>query len=652
MREQQYPDGGFAHQSGTSPTDFSNAISRRTTFFTANIVLCLQNIPRPESAGHADMHAKIRNAGIKFLLSEKSDRWSFNYWACSSPEQTTLPYPDDLDDTFAALAAIIKHDASLLNGHAFAAIAALLTGREVREGGPYRTWLVGDTAPTTWQDVDVAVNGTIAYFLSLAGVRLPRLHEFIDDAVREGHLISRYYSGIFPVAYFISRSYQERAVAESAESEKLVAMIAVQLHPDNLHRLTTLECAMGITSLLNLRCRNDIVRTVINHLIARLEKEGFLPSAFCIDPAQNGARCYAGASALTAAICAEALARYAATAPDAALSTPRAILLHLHIQNAARKLCRPIGNDLRITAIRSIEKTSDARITSLAYEFYKLIRADGTTIVPDILEQLSLANFFGWMAYEIYDNVLDGEAGGAEHGAALPCANFFLREVSEIYHSLPGNTAEISGLFENIMNGIDNANAWEQRHCLIRTETLNNEADSFSLPHFGDHGTLADRSMGHALGPLAELLIAGYAPDEKIYKNTELFFRHYLIARQLHDDAHDWAEDLLRGRINSVSVLIIRHFKEKNPAAAMPSLAPFREIFWGKTIDVVMHIILRHIGAARRVRNAITLPGAEYFLENELIRLEAIARRAIKERDNAIIFLADYKGIRATGAAP
>ena len=36
-------------------------------------------------------------------------------------------------------------------GRAFSAIAKLLTGREIQEGGPYRTWLIPDNAPAIWQ---------------------------------------------------------------------------------------------------------------------------------------------------------------------------------------------------------------------------------------------------------------------------------------------------------------------------------------------------------------------------------------------------------------------------------------------------------------------------------------------------------------------
>ena len=155
-------------------------------------------------------------------------------------------------------------------------------------------------------------------------------------------------------------------------------------------------------------------------------------------------------------------------------------------------------------AIAQIEKTTDEKITALAYEFHEALYKKRILIPLDIVEPLSLANFFGWMAYDIYDDALDGEDGAA----LIPCANFFLRALTEIYHSLGTRAVEIAPLFKGTMDRIDDANAWEQRHCRIL-------AGSNALPSFGGHETLADRSIGHAIGPLPMLLLAGYDAERK-----------------------------------------------------------------------------------------------------------------------------------------
>jgi hypothetical protein len=605
-------------------------------------VACLQNIP--------ERTADIRDAGIKFLLAQKSERWSFNYWAREAQERITLPSPDDCDDTFAALAAIARHNGALINGHAFSAIAKILTGREVQEGGPYRTWLVSDDASAAWQDVDLAVNSTIGYFLSLVSVRLPPLQKFLEEIMHKSQLTSPYYPGIFPVVYFLSRFYKNCGDAGMASATRaaLADIITERLQYDNI---TTLERAMTISALINLGYTKKLVLgAAADLLVARLEREGFLPYAFCIDPARDGKRCYAGASALTAAFCAEALSlaqlHYAisdgAGGVDCATAA-RAPTIHNHICSLARTACRMLNPDLCTMAIAQIEKTSDEKITTLAYECYEALYKKRILVPPDIVESLSLANLFGWMAYDIYDDALDGEDGAT----LIPCANFFLRALTEIYHSLGGRAAEIVSLFYSTMNRIDNANAWEQRHCRILAGSDATPGDILTcpLPSFGDHQTLADRSIGHAMGPLAMLLLAGYDAESKAYKNVESFFRHYLIARQLHDDAHDWADDLLRGRVNSVGVIVLKSFKEKYSDAALPKL---KKIFWEETIDVAARMIIAHVVAARRARESSPLSDTD-FMESALQRLASGARRAVAERNEALIFLEDYGGRRSSG---
>jgi hypothetical protein len=188
------------------------------------------------------------------------------------------------------------------------------------------------------------------------------------------------------------------------------------------------------------------------------------------------------------------------------------------------------------------------------------------------------------------------------------------------------------------MNSIDGANAWEQKRCLLPN----------SLPFFGDYGTLADRSIGHAIGPLTEILIAGYGPSSKEFRMTQTLFRHYLIARQLHDDAHDWAEDLLRGRVTSVGALVIRKFQTEHhcPCPARDAIANalpvMRELFWREVIGEVAQLIERHVAAARRARGRSAIIADKDFMEEELAALEDAARKALAERDDTLLFLARY----------
>lgn len=184
--------------------------------------------------------------------------------------------------------------------------------------------------------------------------------------------------------------------------------------------------------------------------------------------------------------------------------------------------------------------------------------------------------------------------------------------------------------------------------------------DDATLPDFGDYGVLADRSLGHSLGPLAILLALGNARDSARYRATLTSFRHYLIARQFHDDAHDWADDLRRGRVTSVSAMVLREFAANDAAngdeasgngattpVATPQISQLETFFWRETITRVVALILEQVAAARAAgASCAELPGvggSSSFLEPELAALESSARRTLAERDRMLAFLRAYE---------
>src|SRR5690606_33230583 len=112
---------------------------------------------------------------------------------------------DDLDDTFLALSALYLYDADYLKPEIMAAVANLLFEAEKQPGGPYKTWLVEPSDDIVWQDIDVAVNANIMYFMRLQGVTLPGLDKLIEQAIDNGDLYSPYYPAMQPIAYYMAR---------------------------------------------------------------------------------------------------------------------------------------------------------------------------------------------------------------------------------------------------------------------------------------------------------------------------------------------------------------------------------------------------------------------------------------------------------------
>jgi hypothetical protein len=635
LKDAQQKNGSFASLSSFAQDDFGDAIEYSTTFFTATILSCLVSLQKnsaisPEIPTEAN---NVRKRGVDFLKKEMNPSGSWNYWGHESKGRTAAPYPDDLDDTFAALAALRQYDANLIDGKVFASVAKMLTALEIQEGGPYKTWLIDSNAGQEWQDIDLAVNSTIVYFLSFVGVHLPNLERFMDEAIEADRLESPYYPGLCQVAYFVSRAYRGKF------KEKLAELILGKLegHPGTL---TPLERAMAISTLTNLGLAEKIPSGKIDDLLKCAEEEGWRPYAFCIDPSRGGKKSYAGASALTAAFCVEAFAKYLEATDARAPKTqenPHAssrTIFRERIKTIAKHECETAGGNIRKIALEKIDATTDERIILLARDFKIAISERGSTISAETIERLSLANLYGWLAYTIYDDLLDGEG----NSLFLPAANLFSRKLAGQYAALDKKIPGAMDLFRSTMDEIDEANAWEQIHCRAPKDILPESA-----PSFENYENLASRSIGHALGPLVELLSLGYARDSKELLAVESFFRHYLIARQLHDDAHDWADDLLRGQINSVAALALKRYGRVPPSISIiENLPGLEHLFWTDIINDIAETIIFHVTVARceREQSGIIDPS---FMESALLSLKHDAQKAIEERDEALRFLTEYK---------
>lgn len=638
IAREQRPDGGFASLSSPDPVHFSAAVRRLTTFFTANMLSCLCMASKVFlDSGQAVIAADIESIKKKcaeFLAKEKGERGSFNYWSRRAKEHEMLSYPDDLDDTFAALGALALHDRSLIGGNALAQAVRLLTALEIKEGGPYRTWLVPADAPQKWRDTDIVVNSTIGWFLSLFDVSLPNLEAFIAEILEKNGPVSPYYPGPVQALYFVSRFYQGRKREDIAE-------LILDCRKNPIEWRTPLENAMAITSLVRLGFREKVRQEMIGSLVLRIRKEGWRPYPFCMDPVRGGKPHYAGSPALTAAFVVEVLSLQKEHREDFTRT-------HKRIRAMALRECRNLPVELRVQAFLQIEKTDDIKITELVYRFRDALGMKGRKIPRATADRLALGSLYGWMAYTIYDDILDGDRGPF----LLPCANVLLRKLARVYTSVAETIPAAQSLFDRTMNMIDAANAWEYERC--RIDPKNRNLESVRLPDFGDHRNCADRSIGHALAPLTLLAYLGYGPDAPEHKAARDFFRHYFIARQIHDDARDWEEDLRRGRINAIGALILSKFRKSaqksvSDASIIEFIPRLHAFFKQAVIDEAVALILFHVQKARHaLAQCAALEDISYF-DARLRALEAVTRKILEERDTAKAFLRAYKRVQAVG---
>lgn len=647
LKKHQRLDGSFLSLSSPHPKTFNNAFSFHSVFSTALILACLNSLPKTLLA------EEIKSKAAQFLLQQKSAYWSFNYWDRNSLEYQKTPYPDDLDDTACALAALYQYDSKLINGSALAKIVTLLTSAETKEGGPYKTWIAPDNVPEIWKDVDLAVNSNIAYFLSLQEISLPNLNELIVLAINKDNLKSPYYSSEYPLIYFISRFFKEKAKV------KLIKKI-LDNKDEYKHWNNSLNTALSISSLLNLEVESDLVKNSVFSLIKEHTKKLWQPHPFYtgVNPKKDR-NYYAGSAALTAAFYLEAIAKYATaqkqTGKFTSIDTNQQNQITLSSDETSKQILAEIDtrfgsfstnlNTSFTKILATILKTDQSiQIKLLPYFFRESMGEKGKIISDEVIIHLGVANLLGWIAYTIYDDFLDDE-GKKE---LLPIANICLRELTKIFIRILPEATEFSDQFQKIMDRLDQANYWEVTNCRLEITSGQLNIDKTKLPNYQNFTVLADKSIGHCLGVLALFYAIGLKKNSDEIKNLLKFFEHYLIARQLNDDAHDWKKDLKMGQINSVGTELLKEYFAKTKKVNLNPDSLFLELeklFWYKTVKEIAKEIIRNSNQSRKtIKKISTLQNIQLF-EFLINKVEQSAIKTLVEQKKAVDFLSSYAAV-------
>ncbi len=644
LAKEQLQDGSFLDYSTSNAKNFTKAKEYRSVFPSALILSCLNTLK--ETSLIKDIKQKL----VNFLLSQKSEHWSFNYWARDSEESRALPYPDDLDDTCYAMSALMQYNPKLIDGSVMAKVVMLLTAVEEKEGGPYRTWLVPATASKEWQDVDLAVNSNIAYFLSLQDISLPKLNSLIVRAIETNNYYSPNYPPGYPVIYFISRFYKGNKVNR-------VKNFLISKRQNKIHWRNPLNTALSVLSLMNFGFPPDRLEKSILYLIDKQKKGVWKPYVFNIDPAIKRKTYYAGSPALTTAFCLEALAKYELGIKNKELGSKKLTVqqvngnekqqeIYKKVIEKAKNKCLLFDTDLKKQAIKALETTlkinKDKQIVLLPFVFKTALGQNTQSITDQMLVQLGLANLYGWTAYTIYDDFLDDEGDPK----LLSTANAFLRHLTIIFNNVLSPQSGFPDFFHQIMDTLDSANTWEVANCRIKNKKL--PIRNLKLPDFGDFSVVSHKSLGHALGPLAILFSLGHNTQSPNVKNLIKFFKFFLTAKQLNDDVHDWEQDISKGHISSVNALVLKKYQQVAPTgqldiATIPNIiTDLQKIFWYETIPEICQDILKYINLAKKSLQNIPLITNKSVLEKLLEPIKHSAEQALDKRAETLKFLKAY----------
>ncbi len=289
---------------------------------------------------------------------------------------------------------------------------------------------------------------------------------------------------------------------------------------------------------------------------------------------------------------------------------------------------------LAFSFLDRLEKTDKNReIALLPTFFYESLT---TTEISPSLSILGEANIYCWIAYTIYDHLLDGE----QATQYLPVANVSMRLALQRYQSLfPGNPSFQQKVM-SVFDGMDAANSWEMKYC--RFEQKGSMTTITTLPAYGRYDFLARRSLGHALGPLAIAYANSLRPLQ--VDALEKGFRHYLIARQLSDDIHDWQEDMRAGHGSAVVTYILNDERIKAGTYEIePLISTMQSNFWRRSMQATNTIIRQHVRLSRKyLSNSQILRKDGPFLEL-VTRLDAIATESSLERQRYEEFSSTYR---------
>jgi hypothetical protein len=614
IASQQQEDGSFLSFSSPDRDGGSEGVPYRTTFLTSQIVAALAAADDERARG-------IVRQGASFLRGQFRDG-SVNYWVRDSAESVSMRLPDDLDDTACAAAALfLADDAFKADGDLLGGLTRTLVDTECEAGGPYFTWRIGAQAEARWKDVDPAVNANVAFALDLVGVRLANLDRYLIARLAEGRIHSPYYPDALACLYFLSR-LPRLALSESIHK----GLEALRL-PDGGWG-SGLRDAMAVSAFL----RTDGVSHVVPRLLEALGDLSTLkPSAFCLDPAQQGVTHYAGSRALDAAFRLEALTlatRDTRSTPETDIQpSPEEWSMHRQIMEAAHQaLPEGLLGEGMAKLLRRIERFDAGKNITLTPWRFGL--ALGGEHDDAFVKALGLANVFGWAAYTAYDDILDGDGSGE----LVSPANAFLRRLNDTLMNILPTHAAFQTWWRSVMDRVDEANAWELAFCRF--------APGSALPKpeltVADALFFSERSLGHAIGPVALMCANGFDLESVQTQSALEAFRCYLTARQMHDDAHDWQEDLKRGQLNSASLRLLR-------STTATTFDEARIDFWTRGI-------LEHAEAinevCRRGHAAIDACAAIKHadgLHRLFVKIETGTKQALDGRERTLAFLKSFR---------
>lgn len=337
-----------------------------------------------------------------------------------------------------------------------------------------------------------------------------------------------------------------------------------------------------------------------------------------------------------------AVEEFIGTAPPIGRRTVRRPAALTSVQRDAEVIIKNLKGELRPSATKAYRRivTADRgeEISAISRYFARSLPGHPAAS-PNLEAGLGIANLMAWTAYSVYDDFIDGEGDPQ----LLPVANVTHREALARYtEAVP---AALRAECRHVFDGMDAANAWELAHC--RFAVSGGRIAIGRLPRYGAHRVLAARARAHVLGPLIVARLAGTVDVAAVERALD----HYLIARQLNDDLHDWAKDFARGHISPVVARLLA-------AVGVPEgrhdadrlLRRMKTEFWRSELTLSSRYALGHVRKARRLLQGpgVNMAAGSPFIVRVIAPIEDGLVRGLARHDADKKFLAAYRSPAST----
>jgi hypothetical protein len=465
----------------------------------------------------------------------------------------------------------------------------------VQVGGPYASNGV----------IDIATNLQIASFVQMVAKPLPGLDTFFDQVITTGRFKDATLNSPYTL-YLLAKLYSRPEVTRFAASCRLEtsAYRAVALTTIEHHTSVSQQELLAV-------CRYQ-------------QPTGFWPAEVLLNGRLES-------SVATTALIVKSLIIYRNDNNPARI--PSGLRQqHQLVAKATKQLFKTRAEPLRQSTLAAVDKICSVErtfeITLLPYFFARALKHP-----PNLTDQqfamLGAANVCGWVAYSIYDDFLDDEGTLSQ----LPVANVTMRASLDCFRAVFPRQRTFERYVANTFTEMDEANAWELSNCrfIVQDNTITID----QLPKYGRQAVLAARSFVHALGPMAILIKYAKSTPRQTHC-IESAFRHYLIARQLSDDLHDWTNDMEAGQASYVVIAILRDMHLRSGTYNLPVLlSSMQKQFRRTTMPHVCLLALRHISKAKQNFIRSQLLQATNSVYTLLDELEVSLRRSLDQHTKA-----------------